>query len=461
MTHLILTEARYAGHCTTGTSNKVWAACLAVEQDGDAHAVDLATLPETTEVVVLCGHGPYGAALRLEAPKRMTLQAGRTLLRKKWREKTGKGYLPVPFSPFVPSFGAPCGLPLLLPASPAASATDPGASSAESKEREDRPRNGNEPPRFFRHSVAPVKAISYDDLLAKLSEAPDGDPSRYTISEKANGERCLVEFDGTELRAYNRKGRLVSSPPEGARALCRLGQPFVVDGERFQREQAGHYVLFDVLEWRGEVITTLPYRIRMTRLVRTMQAAGLLKELRLTPTLSEARQNSTTPLLSVLLGVRGEEQARRVMREIQAAGGEGVILRSLDAPYHAGGFKYKFLEDLDAFVVGIEPGIAGGSLRLGLLRPADGAVIEVGHVRAGLNEAEVEQVRDLLAQGRWPVFRVRYLPASTIGITLAQPQTSMAWLREEKEARECHTDQLGAEKAHLIAAARPLAGLSV
>ena len=461
MTHLILTEARYAGHCTTGTSNKVWAACLAVEQDGNAHAVDLATLPATTEVLMLCGHGPYGASLRLEAPKRMMLQAALALLRKKWQEKIGKGYLPVPFLPFVPSFGAPCGLPLLLPEFPSDSATDPGVSRGEGTERENRPRSGNEPAPRFRHSVALVKAISYDDLMAKLAEAPDGTPSRYTISEKANGERCLVEFDGAELRAYTRKGRLASSPPEGARALCRLGQPFVVDGERLLREQAGHYVLFDVLEWRGEAVITLPYRIRLTRLVRSMQVAGLLKEPQLTPTLSEARQNSTTPLLSVLLGVQGKEQARRVMQEIQAAGGEGVILRSLDAPYHEGGFKYKFLEDLDAFVIGIEPGIAGGSLRLALLRPSDGAVIEVGHVRSGLNEAEVEQVRDLLARGRWPVFRVSYLPASTIGITLVQPQTSMAWLREDKEVRECSTDQLGADKASLIAAARPIAGLSV
>jgi hypothetical protein len=146
MTHLILTEARYAGHCTTGTSNKGWAACLAVEQEGNAHAVDLAMLPATTEVIVLCGHGPYGAALRLEAPKRMTLQAGRALLRKKWQEKTGKGYLSVPFPPFVPSFGAPYGLPLLLPEFPSASTTDPGASLAEGLERENRPRSGNEPP---------------------------------------------------------------------------------------------------------------------------------------------------------------------------------------------------------------------------------------------------------------------------------------------------------------------------
>jgi ATP-dependent DNA ligase len=442
MTHLMISTVRYAGHCTTGTSNKVWVACLAVEQHEEAHDVDLAVLPTTTEVVLLCGHGPAGAALRLEAPKRMSLQAGQSLLRKKWQEKAGKGYAAVPFAPFVPSFGTPFGLTLVLPGSPAALV--PGADQA--------PQQGSP---AFRHTAALVKSVTLTELRTLVADDLAGKPSVYALSEKANGERCLVEFDGTTLRAYNRKGHLTSAPPAGARALCQLGHPFVVDGERLIRERAGHYVVFDVLEWKGEDITTLPYRRRLTRLVRGLQGVGLLKERQLTPTIQQAQQNSTVPTLSVLLAVQGEALTQEVMTEIQTAGGEGVVIRSLDAPYHIGGFKYKFLEDVDAFVIGIEPGISAGSLTLGMVRPADGAILEVGHVRSGLTDADVERVRQMLARGQHPVFRVSYLPASTVGITLVQPTTSMAWLRTDKEARECTTDQFGPEKADLIAATMP------
>src|SRR5258707_11509972 len=120
MSHLIITDARIAGHCTTGTSNKVWTACLAVESNEQAEtvqAVNLAALPSTSEVVFLCGYGPFGAALRLEEPKKMARQAAQNLLRKKWQEKAGKSYAAVAFEPFVASFGKPRGVPLLLPGS--------------------------------------------------------------------------------------------------------------------------------------------------------------------------------------------------------------------------------------------------------------------------------------------------------------------------------------------------------
>lgn len=243
--------------------------------------------------------------------------------------------------------------------------------------------------------------------------------------------------------------------------MCQLGHPFVLDGERLIREQAGHYVVFDVLEWKGEDITALPYRTRLTRLVRGMQSAGLLKDAHLTPTISQAQQNSTVPRLSVLLGVQGEVLAQSVMQEIQVAGGEGVVIRSLDAPYATGGYKYKFLEDIDAFVIGIEPGVSAGSLILAMVRPSDRAIVEVGHVRSGLTDADIERVRGMIVRGQNPVFRVTYLPASTIGITLVQPKTSMDALRTDKEAHECITDQFGSEKADIIAQARPVSGIRV
>lgn len=450
MPHLIVSNARFAGHCTTGTSNKVWAACIAVEQDGDARAIDLATVPASTEVIFLCGHAPYGAALRVEEPKKMSRQAAQNLLRKKWQEKAGKGYASVSFEPFVRSFGNPWRLSLLLPGSPPIPTSAPETPTLLETPMASTP----ETPAVFRYTAALVKAVTFDDMQALLRAGS-------TISEKANGERCLVEYRREEMVAYNRKGRLVSAPPEGALALQRLGHAFVVDGERLIREQAGHYVLFDVLEWDGEDLTALPYRTRMTRLVRAMHRVGLLEKARLTPTITQAQHNSTIPQLSVLLGVQGEALAQSVLQEIQAAGGEGVVIRSLDASYATGGFKYKFLEDIDAFVIGIEPGVSEGSLILGMVRPSDRAIIEVGHVRSGLIDANIQRVKGMLLRGENPVFRVTYLPASTIGISLVQPKTSMDCLRTDKAADECTTDQFGPEKATIIAQARPVVGIRV
>lgn len=426
MHHFLISDARIAGHCTTGTSNKVWVACLAVEQEGMVQPVNLATVSAHAEVILLCGHGPSGAALRLEAPKPLSRQAAQALLRKKWQEKASKGSVAISFEPFVSALGQPLALPLLFPE--AGSSPSSAANVSGSGRREVSATSREEAPRF-RHTAALVQAVPWEDMMALLSDAHDGKPSVYTISEKANGERCMVEFDGTQIRAYNRKGLRTSAPPEGALALQRLGCPFVVDGERLLREHAGHYVLFDVLEWNGEDLTARPYRTRLTRLVRGMQDAGLLKTAHLTPTVQQALQNSTVPHLCVLLTVQGAALAQSVIQEIHAAGGEGVVLRSLDAPYHVGGFKYTFLEDIDAFVYGIEPGISVGSLTLALVRPTDGAIIEIGHVRSGLTDSDVEQVQQMLAQGQQPVFRVRSLPASTVGITLVSEN---AFIRSSK-----------------------------
>ncbi len=454
---VILPDCRWAGHCISDKSNKVWAACLAVEQQEDVSGSPLAALPPTTEVLLLCGYGPYGAALRVEPPQRLALQAGSRLLQKKWQEKIRRGYRSVAFEPFVSSFGSPFGLPLRVSEAASNVATDPGLPAL----LETRTGRTGETPAPWRHTAALVKEVSYERMRALLSAPREGKPSRYAVSEKANGHRCLLDYDGHILRAYNRKGQLTSAPPEGAHAFCRIGHPFVIDGERLIREHAGHFVAFDVLEWEGESVLMLPYRLRMARLVRAMQAAGLLKHDRFTPTLRQAQESSTLSTLSVLLAVQGAEKALRVIEDIRSAGGEGVVIRNLDALYAEGGFKYKFLEDIDVFVIGTVPGVSAGSLTLGLVRPADGAVLEVGHVRSGLNDREVEMVRDLLAQGQFPVFKISYLPASTTGISLVQPQTSMEWLRHDKHARECTTDQLGPHKAFLVALSRPVAGVTM
>jgi ATP-dependent DNA ligase len=86
--------------------------------------------------------------------------------------------------------------------------------------------------------------------LAEL-EAALASPE-YGISEKVNGHRTFVAYDGhTELTAYNRRRIKATSVPAAAHALRKLGRQFVVDGERLLGDQAGQYVIFDLLELDG------------------------------------------------------------------------------------------------------------------------------------------------------------------------------------------------------------------
>lgn len=151
------------------------------------------------------------------------------------------------------------------------------------------------------------------------------------------------------------------------------------------------------------------------------------------------------------------------MTEVMEAGGEGIIVRTLDGPSLSGDTRYerkhKFVVEVDAVVLGIKPGIGAGSVRLGLIRPKDGAIIEVGCVRSGLRDADVAHLGALLAQGHQPVLTVSFLKARTVGINLVEPNTSILQLRTDKSAEECSTDQLldvlRRDRASIIDGARP------
>ena len=94
-------------------------------------------------------------------------------------------------------------------------------------------------------------------------------------------------------------------------------------------------------------------------------------------------------------------------------------------------------------------------MKLGLIRPSDGAVIEIGAVR--LKASDRTQVQTALAAGQQPVLTVGFLPARTVGIQLVEPK--LLRLRADKAAAACTTDQLGealGDRAALIARAPAL-----
>lgn len=436
---MVLAQHTYAGHCATGGSNKIWAACLAIETD------DLQPQPpridETTEVVYLSLHGSHGGNMVIDPPKKLAMQQARAHFQKKCREKEGKAYVSIPFASYLPMFGRPFGLSLISAAGEGQ--RDIGATI-------DAPIPEDEVTPLLNYQPVIVKAIPQEKLQQLLAD------ESYGVSEKVNGERCLLVFDGERLAAYNRRGRRMSSPPTGAAHLRRLGCPFVIDGERLTRDLAGHFVAFDLLEWSGDAFISLPYQMRITTLEDAMLRAGLISSSCWTPTWEEASANSTVPQLSLLIGATGLNITSQVVADVQASSGEGIVLRRLLANYSESPLKWKFVADLDAFVLSVNDGLAEGSLKFGLLRPLDGAIIEVANVRSGFSDLDVRTVRTMLERGERPVFTITYLPARTLGIQLVEPRSSMELLRTDKDAFQCTTEQFGAEKASVIAQAKPV-----
>ena len=445
MNHLlILPEFTYAGHCESGSSNKDWVACLAVEVDEQV-TTPPPVVGETDEVVYLSVFGPHGASLRLVPPKRLAMGAARKLFKQKCGEKDGEAYAHVDFVPFLPKFSTPLGLTLTAPEA-VLGASGIGAASYSHAA-------STAPTLAYAPHV--VKAMSWEKLQLLLAH-PD-----YGVTEKVNGERCLIQFDGRDVVAYNRKGQRMSAPPEGAEHLRRLGRPFVTDGEWLTRNLPGYYVAFALLEWDGEPCITRSYETTITTLERAMFDAGLLKEACSTPTLAQALANSTVPNLALLVAAAGAERGQRVLEAVQVGGGEGVVVRRLFGDYRESPGKYKFVADLNAFVLGVNAGLAGGSLKLGVVRRADGAIIEVANVRSGLTDSDIAAVQEMLDPGEAARVHRDLSPGTHCGRAPGGTRSSMTLLRSDKEAAECTDEQYEPEKADLIAQAQAVPGITL
>ena len=217
----------------------------------------------------------------------------------------------------------------------------------------------------------------------------------------------------------------------------------------------GSYVVFDALEWDGQDLRPTPYVRRIAALEAAFEDHGLGSTS--APGIEALAPNTLYLLTGTVDPGASRALVERVLVErVLARGGEGVIIRTMDAPYLEGDTRHvrkvKFCATLDAFVIRINPGLATGSVTLGLLRPSDGAIIEICNVRSGLKDPDITHLGALLASGEHPVLEVEYLPARSVTHKIVEPKTSIAALRTDKIWQECSTDQLGNDKAAIIAA---------
>ena len=80
----------------------------------------------------------------------------------------------------------------------------------------------------------------------------------YCAQEKFDGRHLLVRKQDEHIEGINKKGLLVGLPGTVADELCNLSGSFIPDGESIGDD----YHVFDLLEWNGENLRSLPYRKR-------------------------------------------------------------------------------------------------------------------------------------------------------------------------------------------------------
>jgi DNA ligase-1 len=199
---------------------------------------------------------------------------------------------------------------------------------------------------------------------------------------------AVVEGEALVLRPDGR-------PRPFQETMRRLGRSKEVEAARHLLPLSSFY--FDALYLEGEgSLVALPYRERVIRLRQLVEPSSLLPQ----------------------VVTSNAEEADRLFAQSLAAGHEGLMAKSLDAPYAAGqrGFhwlKLKPAHTLDLVVLAVERGSGRRSrwlsnLHLGARDAESGRFVMLGKTFKGLTDAMLE----------WQTERLSSLQVSTDGWTV-------------------------------------------
>jgi ATP-dependent DNA ligase len=234
----------------------------------------------------------------------------------------------------------------------------------------------------------------------------------YCAQEKFDGKHLLVRKQDDDLEGINKKGFIVGLSQTVANELRSVSGSFIPDGESIGDD----YHAFDLLEYNGENLRLLPYRIRLARLIDLLLLTPSdYKHIRLVETAFSTQQKT--------------ELWQRLRRENR----EGIVFKRLDAPYtpgrpNSGGpqLKFKFVATLSAVVAKIN---VQRSVDLGLFKGR--SLVSCGNVSIPANH-EIPTVGT--------VVDARYLYAAKESGVLYQP----VYLgpRDDVDPGECLVSQL-------------------
>ncbi len=251
---------------------------------------------------------------------------------------------------------------------------------------------------------------------ADVTEALDELSGEAAFEWKMDGARIQAHKVDDDVRIYTRSlNDVTDAVPEIAEAVRRLPEPTVVlDGEA---------IAFDAAD------RPHPFQITMRRFGRKLNVEALRAELPIRAYFfdclySNGRSIADRPTrerYAVLLRVvppamqfprlvtASEIEAGDFYRAALAAGHEGVMAKSLDAPYEAGNrgsswLKIKRVHTLDLVVLAAEWGHGRrtgllSNLHLGAIDPATGEYVMLGKTFKGLTDAMLErQTQEFLAR---------------------------------------------------------------
>ncbi len=244
--------------------------------------------------------------------------------------------------------------------------------------------------------VKPMLAQTADDVPAAHAKLGGGEA---LWEWKLDGARAQVHRDGDDVAVYSRSLKDITGavPDVVAAARSLPVSQVILDGEtiglagdgrplpfqqtmtRFGGEGGGlATAFFDVLHLDGDDLIDEPARDRLPALDRAVPA-----ELRI-PRLVTA----------------DPARAEAFFQEVLAAGHEGVMAKSLDAPYAAGRrgaawLKVKQAHTLDLVVIGVEWGSGRregwlSNLHLGARDPASGEFVMLGKTFKGMTDEMLE-----------------------------------------------------------------------
>lgn len=247
--------------------------------------------------------------------------------------------------------------------------------------------------------IAPMLANPAEDVGAALERMGEA-----AFEYKIDGARIQVHKAGDEVRVFTRQlqdvtervpeivewaralppreivleGEAIALRPDGRphpfqNSMRRFGRSKDVEAARAQLPLSSFF--FDLLFLEGEgALVSLPYAERTERLGRTVPAASLL------PKIVTARP----------------EEAERFLKQSLDAGHEGLMAKSLAAPYAAGqrGFnwlKLKSARTLDLVILAVEWGSGRrkgwlSNLHLGARDPESGRFVMLGKTFKGLTD---------------------------------------------------------------------------
>jgi DNA ligase-1 len=309
---------------------------------------------------------------------------------------------------------------------------------------------------------------------------------------KMDGARIQVHKSGDEVRIYTRAlNEVTDAVPEIAEAVRTFGAPtLVLDGEA---------IAFDATE------RPHPFQITMRRFGRKLNVAALRTELpirafffdclhidgrsiadRPTRERFEALAGAVPASLRVPRLVTAEESEASAFYDTAiAAGHEGLMAKSLEAPYEAGNrgagwLKIKRAHTLDLIVLAAEWGHGRrtgklSNLHLGALDLATSEFVMLGKTFKGLTDVLLEwQTKELLARethrDQWTVY-VR--PELVVEIAFSDLQASARYpaglalrlarvkrYRDDKRAEEADTME-AVRKIFTMQSGRKAGGIGV